>query len=141
MNKMNLDTADPQFKTSRNNSKDEDIEMLSRLGWKWAVLASTAGRIYQNGNSAPAELLQKIRISRSKIESGCYSICETTCDLRDIEVELFPEIIKQGPYESDRFLELSSKALNGTITEKDIDLVGTSPILSDCIGLPCVCRE
>ncbi|MFX0052598.1 MAG: hypothetical protein ACFE9L_05955, partial [Candidatus Hodarchaeota archaeon] len=77
----------------------------------------------------------------NKIESGCYSICETACDLREIETKLFPSLTKLGIDETDRFLELTSKALNGTITENEINLSGIQPILSDCVSLPCVCQK
>ncbi|MFX0149190.1 MAG: hypothetical protein ACFFAJ_00260 [Candidatus Hodarchaeota archaeon] len=125
----------------KSKSKAELEEMLSKFGWKWAVMASTIGRIYKNGDKIPNDLLQQLRMTRNKIESGCYSICETACDLREIETKLFPSLTKLGIDETDRFLELTSKALNGTITENEINLSGIQPILSDCVSLPCVCQK
>ncbi|MFX0170945.1 MAG: hypothetical protein ACFE9L_03400, partial [Candidatus Hodarchaeota archaeon] len=77
-------------KTERSKSEVEIEEMLSKFGWKWAVMASTIGRIHKNGDKIPNDLLQQLRMTRNKIESGCYSICETACDLREIETKLFP---------------------------------------------------
>ncbi len=123
-----------------DEKKAEIADLLSKYGWKWAVMASTVGNIYSMGGSISNGVLNKLKITKTKLESGCYSPCETACDLQEIEKELFPELTKLGPYETDKFLELSSKALNGELTERELDLTGAQPILSDCVTLPCVCR-
>ncbi len=140
--KMNIE-AKSQFieKDKLKESKEEIAEMLSKFGWKWAVMASTVGRMHQQGAYISNDVLNQLRMARSKIESGCYSICETDCALREIETEIFPTLATLGPYETDKFLELTSKAIGGTITKDDLDLNGVKPILSDCISLPCTCHE
>ncbi|MHA2226301.1 MAG: hypothetical protein ACXAC8_13920 [Candidatus Hodarchaeales archaeon] len=139
---MNLE-AKSQFieKDNSKESKEEIAEMLSRFGWKWAVMASTVGRMHQQGAYISNGVLNQLRLSRNKIESGCYSICETACALREIETEIFPILTTLGPYETDKFLDLTSKAIGGTLNKEDLDLNGVKPILSDCISLPCVCHE
>jgi len=130
-------------------SKNEEIqgknraeleEMLSRFGWKWAVLASTAGGIHQRGAMISKEHLNQIRMSKTQIESGCYSVCDIAVTLREIEKELFSTLINHYPKETDTFLELIGKAIGGKISEKDLNLPGAKPILQDC-AIPCVCRE
>ncbi|MFW9855114.1 MAG: hypothetical protein ACFFFG_08630 [Candidatus Thorarchaeota archaeon] len=135
-------TTPVEIKESLPGQTEEEIrEMISRFGWKWAVLASTMGTLYQRGELPSNNLVQKLRLSRNKLESGCYSLCETACDLRDIEIEMFPLLTKLGPQETDGFLELNSKAVSGTITTEDLDLTGLQPIASDCMSLPCVCQK
>ncbi|MHA2365727.1 MAG: hypothetical protein ACXAC7_17345 [Candidatus Hodarchaeales archaeon] len=123
-----------------NEISVETSEMLSRLGWKWAVLAFTIGKIYNEGEYIPTKLLNKIKIGRTKIESGCYSSCEIACDLSEIEAQMMPILSKFGINESDKFLSLISKALNGSITENELDLSSVQPVLLDCLTLPCVCH-
>ncbi|MFW9779764.1 MAG: hypothetical protein ACFFE8_12995 [Candidatus Heimdallarchaeota archaeon] len=135
-------TTPAETRGSLPEQNEEEVrEMNSRFGWKWAVLASTMGTLYQRGELPSNNLVQKLRLSRNKLESGCYSLCETACDLRDIETEMFPLLTKLGPQETDGFLELSSKAVSGRITAEDLNLTGLQPIASDCTSLPCVCQK
>ena len=122
-------------------SKAELEELLSRFGWKWAILVATVGKMHEKGIIVSNEILKQIRMARTQITSGCYSVCDVASSLREIEKELFSMLVKTDPQEVDLFLELISKAIGGKITKKDIDLTGAKPILSDCLTLPCVCRE
>ncbi|MFX1423702.1 MAG: hypothetical protein ACFFB2_15435 [Promethearchaeota archaeon] len=123
-----------------DKTKAELEEMLSRFGWKWAVLASTIGKIYQKGDSVPKNMINHLRMTRTQIESGCYSVCDIANELRKIETYLFSKLLKFGPQETDNFLELIGKAVGGQISRNDIDINGAEPILADCLTLPCVCR-
>ncbi|MFX0016391.1 MAG: hypothetical protein ACFFBQ_17120 [Promethearchaeota archaeon] len=123
-----------------DKTKAELEEMLSRFGWKWAVLASTIGKIYQKGDSVPKNMINHLRMTRTQIESGCYSVCDIANELRKIETYLFSKLLKFGPQETDNFLELIGKAVGGKISRNDIDINGAEPILADCLTLPCVCR-
>ncbi|MHA2203046.1 MAG: hypothetical protein ACW991_05105 [Candidatus Hodarchaeales archaeon] len=131
-------------KISKDNSdvaKAELADMLSRFGWKWAAMTSTVGKLHRKGEIIPSDMLNKIRMSRTQIESGCYSVCEIASSLREIENPLFCMLMKSGPQETDKFLDLTCKAINGQLTRGDINLQGAEPILSDCLTLPCVCKE
>jgi hypothetical protein len=124
-----------------NQTKADLEEMLSRFGWKWAVLASTMGKIYRQGEPVSTDLVNQIRMTRTQIESGCYSVCDIANELRKIEMSLFNNLLKFGPQETDNFLGLLSKAIGGKISKEDLDISGAEPLLPDCLTLPCVCRE
>ena len=124
-----------------DKTKADLEEMLSKFGWKWAVLASTVGKIYQQNEPVSPDLVNQIRMSRTQIESGCYSVCDIAKELRKIEMSLFNSLLKFGPQQTDNFLELLSKAIGGKISKEDIDISGAEPLLPDCLTLPCVCRE
>ena len=100
--------------------KAELEEMLSKVGWKWAVLTSTMGKLYQEGESVPTNLINQIRMTRTQIESGCYSVCDITNELREIEKYLFSKLLKFGPKATDHFLGLLGKAISGKISNKDL---------------------
>ncbi|MHA2245838.1 MAG: hypothetical protein ACXADY_12810 [Candidatus Hodarchaeales archaeon] len=139
---MNYISAKTIAKEEKLNRTKADLEdMLSRFGWKWAVLASTMGKVYQKGEPVSTDLVNQIRMTRTQIESGCYSVCDIANELRKIEASLFSNLMKFGPQETDNFLELLSKAIGGKIREEDIDISGAEPILPDCLTLPCVCQE
>ncbi len=124
-----------------NEAKTELGEILSRFGWKWAVLASTAGKLYEKQNPPSINVINHLRISRTQIESGCYSVCDIANELRKIEIELFSKLMNYGPHSTDQFLDLLGKAISGKITENDLDITAAKPILPDCLTLPCVCRN
>ena len=124
-----------------NRAKDELEEILSRFGWKWAVLVSTVGKLYKKGVSIPNGLLKDLRMTRTLIESGCYSTCDIASELRKVEINLFSQLVRYGSYETDEFLDLLGKAISGNITEDELDIAAAAPIISDCITLPCVCLE
>jgi hypothetical protein len=124
-----------------NKTKDELEAMLSKYGWKWAVLASTAGDLYGKNGLPSTNVITQLRMTRTQIESGCYSICDIANELRKIEIELFAQLMKYGTHTTDQFLELLARAISGKLTVNDIDISAASPILPDCLTLPCVCRE
>ena len=86
------------------------------------------------------EILNQIRMSKTQIESGCYSVCDIAVALCEIEKAIFSMLINLDPEDTDTFLEFISRAMGGKISEKDINLPGAKPILTDC-AIPCVCRE
>ena len=124
-----------------NEAKAELEEILSRFGWKWAVLASTAGELFEKRNPPSINVINNLRMSRTQIESGCYSVCDIANELRKIEIELFSKLMIFGSHSTDQFLDLLSKAISGKITENDLDITAAKPILPDCLTIPCVCRN
>jgi hypothetical protein len=113
-------------------------DMYARFGWKWAVLASMAARLVRHGRQLPNNLLQDLKSARTRMESGCHSICEVAADMRELEIKFFPILLRISEREVDAMLELVGKAMNGTIQERDIDLSPLKPVLVDCT-VPRIC--
>lgn len=118
--------------------KDEVQDMYSRFGWKWDVLACMAARILTDGRALPNDILQDLKSARTRMESGCHTLCDVAADLRDLEIKLFSALLHLSQGEVHSMLELISKAMNGSIQEKDIDLSPLRPILVECT-IPRVC--
>ena len=133
--KIKSDTTEEKWITAQN----EHVDMLSKYGWKWAVMTSTICDLYNRGESVPNETIEQIKVSRNQIESGCYSICDIANLLRDIEKDVFSLLVNVAPNYTNIFLDQIHKAMNGTITEYEINLTGVSPLPTDCHTLPCVC--
>jgi hypothetical protein len=124
----------------KDQSEDrKEIEQLYlRFGWKWAVLAYMAARILTHRKPLPSDILQDLKSARTRMESGCHTLCDVAADLRDLEIKLFSALLHVSQGEVHSMLELISKAMNGSIQEKDIDLSPLRPILVDCT-IPRVC--
>lgn len=122
---------------SELDDRRELEEAYSRFGWRWAVLAHLAARVLKQGK-LPSDVLCDLRLARTNIESGCWSLCDIEADLRHLEIKLFPALLNVSEGEVNTMLELIGKAMNGTIQEKDLDLSPLRPVLVDCI-IPKVC--
>lgn len=121
-------------------AKAEFARMLHQFSWQWAILASTIGQLVGRGEKMPPEVLKLLTLTRAKITSGCYTVCDITCDIRKIETELFRILLNKNPDEADTLLELLGKALRGEIRKEDINLEPIHQILPDCAPLPCGCQ-
>jgi hypothetical protein len=115
-------------------------DMYSRFGWKWVALAYMAGRVLAQGKQLPSGFIQDLTLTRTKMESGCSSICDVTADLRELENRLFSILLQVSEGEVNTMLELISKAMNGTLEQRDIDLSPLKVVLADC-RIPSVCAS
>jgi hypothetical protein len=88
----------------------------------------------------PSDILQDLKSARTRMESGCHTLCDVAADLRDLEIKLFYALLHVSQGEVHSMLELISKAMNGSIQEKDIDLSPLRPILVDCT-IPRLCHR
>jgi hypothetical protein len=112
--------------------------MYSRFGWKWVALAYMAGRVLAQGKQLPSGFLQDLTLARTRLDSGCSSICDTTADLRDLENRLFLVLLHISEGEVHTMLELISKAMSGTLQQEDVDLSPLKVVLADTT-IPSVC--
>jgi hypothetical protein len=115
-------------------------EMYSRFGWKWVALAYTAGRVIEEGGNLPARFAGDLGLARTRLESGCYSLCDIMCELRNLEARLFPSVLKLGEGPVHDMLELLSKAMNGNLHEEDLEMPSLKLVVSDC-AIPTCCKE
>ncbi|MEM4298253.1 MAG: hypothetical protein QW815_07795 [Nitrososphaerota archaeon] len=120
--------------------KEELKELYSRFGWKWVALASMAGRLISRGEELPEDVIKDLRLARTKLESGCYSVCDVMASLRSLEIKLFDRLLKIDEGEVQRLLELLGKAMSGTLREEDVNLSAIKTVLADC-RIPSVCQE
>ena len=113
-------------------------DMYFRFGWKWVALAYMAGRVLAQGKQLPSGFLQDLTLARTRLDSGCSSICDTTADLRDLENRLFLVLLHFSEGEVHAMLELISKAMSGTLQQEDVDLSPLKVVLADTT-IPSVC--
>ena len=81
-----------------------------------------------------------LTLARTSLDSGCSSLCDITADLRDLENALFQVLLNISEGEVHAMLELMSKAMSGTLEEKDVDLSPPKVVLADT-RIPSVCSS
>ena len=128
----------PQAQEERYRA--EVADMYYRFGWKWVALAYMAGRVAAQGKQLPSGFLQDLTLARTNLESGCSSVCDITADLRDLENRLFETLLHISEGEVHTMLELISKAMSGTLQQKDVDLSPLKVVLADTT-IPSVCSR
>jgi hypothetical protein len=129
-------SATPQAEADRYRAEVQD--MYYRFGWKWVALAYMAGRVVAQGKQLPRGFVEDLTLARTNLESGCSSVCDITADLRDLENRLFETLLHISEGEVHTMLELISKAMSGTLQQKDVDLSPLKVVLADAT-IPTVC--
>lgn len=120
--------------------KAEVEGMYTKLGWKWVILAYTAGRLLSQGKQLTSGFLQELTLTRANMESGCSSVCDVEADLRDLENKLFSILLSSSNDEVNTMLELIGKAMNGTLDQREVNLSPFKVVLADCT-IPSVCSS
>jgi hypothetical protein len=127
-------------KAEEDKFRAEVTDMYHRFGWKWVALAYMAGRVVAQGKQLPSGFLDELTLARTNLESGCGSVCDVTADLRDLENRLFEVLLHISEGEVHTMLELISKAMSGTLEQRDVDLSPLKVVLADCT-IPSVCSR
>ena len=126
-----------------SNVKDEmavEFDLLKRFGGKWAVLAAMSMNMSKKGIPVSAEVREKLRMAHVKIGSGCFSPCEASCTLADIEGQLFCQCHLLSDDEFRNWSDLLGQAMQGKLDyERIVGIPALEPIKSDCQFLGCRC--
>ena len=128
-----------------------EIEVLRRLGMKWAVLKSLYYVISNKGSGLPPSVIRKLRTARLElrtarfmIESGCFSVCDVSCALNKAEPILIQGIAssRKGFENFDHWLNLLGKAMRAQLKPEEVrELPFIKPIIQNCEFLKCTCGE
>lgn len=119
-----------------------DFEMLKRYGAKWAVLAAMTADMVRKGIEIPPAVFAALKTARSKIESGCFSVCEADCDLAQVEGPLFSQGYLLDPQDFQQWSDLLAEALQGKLDyQRIMDIPALAPVKSDCTFLRCSCSS
>jgi hypothetical protein len=121
---------------------DFDFELLKRYGAKWAVLAAMCANMAKKGIEMPPAVFEEIRAVRGRIESGCFSPCEASCELAQIEGQLFSQCNLVEPQEFQEWCDLLAEAMQGKLDYQRIQgIAALAPVKNDCRFLGCNCPE
>ena len=128
--------------TDAKDEKRVAYDVLRRFGGRWAVLAAMSMNMSRQGIPVPPELHEKLRMARVKIGSGCFSPCEASCLLADIESKLFAQCTMLDDQEFMNWSDLLGEAMQGKLDyERIVKIPALDPIKNDCQFLGCSCGD
>ncbi|MHB8969350.1 MAG: DUF2096 family protein [Pirellulaceae bacterium] len=126
--------------TKGENSVEFDI--LKRYGGKWAVLAAMSMSMSRKGIAVPAEIREKLRMARVTIGSGCFSPCEVSIALAEVEGPLFSQCHLMDEQEFMAWSDLLGEAMQGKLDSEQIaGIPALAPVRNDCQFLRCGCGD
>ena len=121
---------------------EKEIEVLKRLGMRWAVLTSLYRVVSQKRSDLPSSVLKELKTARSMIESGFYRVCDVNCALGKIESTLFQRLASssKGFESSDHWSNLLVKAMRGQLKPEEIrGMPFIKPLIQNCELLKYTC--
>ena len=96
----------------------------------------------QQGISVPREVFEALKTARSKIESGCFSTCEVSCDLSQAEGPLFSQGYLLDQQDFQQWSDLLAEAMQGKLDyERIMGIPALDPVKNDCRFLGCKCSS
>jgi hypothetical protein len=117
-----------------------DLEMLTKWGARWAVLAAMSLDLSRRGIRIPPEIDADLKLARVEIQSGCFSPCEVGCALAKIEGRLAPLSFAVGQQYWLDWSALLAQAMRGQIALARVsEIPALKPIASDCAFRACSC--
>jgi hypothetical protein len=123
-----------------NAERQVAIDVLKRLGSKWAILTAMSHDMCKKGIAVAPLLNEKIRMARGKIASSCFSPCEVSCSLAEIEGELFSKCDLLEEKDFMQWCDLLGEAMQGKLDyDRILGIPALKPVVSDCTFLGCTC--
>ena len=123
--------------------KDEStdtFDLLRRFGGKWAVLMAMVLDMAKKGIVLPPEVNEQLRTARVKIGSGCFSPCEVSCALAEVESRIFSQCHRLSDEEFMNWSDLLGEAMQGKLDyQRILGIRALEPVKNDCGFLECTC--
>ncbi len=119
---------------------DLELEMLRRYSAKWAVLTAMTAAMKRQGIALPPVVFDALKTARSKIQSGCFSICEVGCELSQAEGPVFSECHHLDQQQFQEWSDLLGDAMQGELDyQRILGIPAFAPVKNDCRSLNCSC--
>jgi hypothetical protein len=123
-------------------TETNEFEALKKYGAKWAVLAAMTANMDRKGMKLPGSVFESLQTTRSKLVSGCFSLCEIACDLSRIEGPLFSQGHSLDEREFQKWSDLLAEAMQGSLDyHRILGIPALDPIKNDCGFLACSCSS
>jgi hypothetical protein len=74
-----------EIQTNDTNKAAVEAGVLQQFGLRWAVLGAWRDALRLRSVSLPGDVDPLLESARTKIASGCFSVCNVGCDLSQIE--------------------------------------------------------
>lgn len=118
-----------------------EVEVLRRLGMRWAVLTSLSHILHKEVD-LPRSVDRELRLAKNMIESGCFTACDVDCTLNAVESLLISKASSLGEKEFNKWVDLIGKAMSGLLAPQEVmNLPFIKPLIHNCEFLKCTCGK
>ena len=126
--------------TDLKDKEEVAVDLLKRLGSKWAVLTAMSATMRKKGIDVPLEASEKLKTTGIEIVSGCFSPCEVNCSLAEAESRIFSKCHLLEDQEFMLWSDLLGEAMQGQLGyHRIVGIPALSPVKNDCKFLACNC--
>jgi len=116
------------------------FDLLRRFGGKWAVLMAMRSDMSKKGIVLPPEVNEHLQTARTKIATGCFSPCEVSCALAEVESRIFSQCHRLSDEEFMNWSDLLGEAMQGKLdSQRILGIRALEPVKNDCGFLECTC--
>jgi hypothetical protein len=132
-----MDTETTTVRSDAKIVKEEAV--LKQLGLRWAVLAGWRDALQLRRVTLPQNIDRHLENARTKIASGCFSVCEVGCDLSELEAVLTSTDASSGHNWVDFWVDMLGHSMaNDAETERILKIPAIRARYNNC-GLS-ICR-
>jgi hypothetical protein len=124
------------------DERQVSFDSLKKYGMKWAVLAALVIDLGKRGARITAGINERLKLTRMKVMSGCFSPCEIACEFNKLEGQLIALGSTLGEEYLRPWSDLLGRAMEGRIDPDRIsEIPALDPVANDCRLLACRCGE
>jgi hypothetical protein len=125
--------------TAQDQRAENDKRVLEQYACRWAVLAAWHDDLQKRSIILKPEVPEKIDLARTKIATGCFSVCEVGCDLGKIEALLTSADASSQNNTAENWIELLAKAMDDPSGVERVLCVPAVKFQYVNCKLPCSC--
>jgi len=124
---------------SEDRKIQQEQRILEQYACRWAVLAAWHDELTKRRVTLPGDLGQRINVARTKISSGCFSVCEVGCDLNTIESALMAWDTSSPTNNADSWLHLLAEAMTDSVDTRRVLQIPAVMFQYQKCGISCNC--
>ena len=117
----------------------QEQHVLELYACRWAVLAAWHDEVTKRGMILADDVGRSISLARTKIASGCFSVCEVGCDLNAIEGALMAGDTSHPNNAAESWLHLLAQVMTDPVDTRRILQVPAVMFQYQRSGIRCKC--
>jgi len=117
----------------------QEQRILEQYACRWAVLAAWHDELTKRIVTLPYDVGQRINVARTKISSGCFSVCEVGCDLNAIEGTLMAGDTSSPTNNADNWLHLLAEVMTDLVDTRRVLQIPSVMFQYQKCGISCKC--
>jgi hypothetical protein len=129
-----------EVQTSDTEKARVEAAVLQQFGLRWAILGAWRDALRLRNVSLPGDVDPLLESARTKIASGCFSVCSVGCDLSQIEGALTTADSSTTHNWVDFWIDLLGQAMsNSPAIERILKVPAVKARYQNCGVIACRC--